>query len=62
LLGALAGEQADYVGFHLETIGCRYCQANLQDLRRQQDEAADMSARRRTKYFQSSAGYLPGDR
>jgi hypothetical protein len=62
LLAALDREPMDYIRFHLETIGCRYCQANLQDMQRQQQEAADMSARRRTKYFQSSAGYLRGDR
>jgi hypothetical protein len=58
LLGTLDGEPAEYVRFHLETIGCRYCQANLLDLQRQQQETAGYSARRRTKYFQSSAGYL----
>lgn len=62
LLGALDREHADYIHFHLETVGCRYCQANLQDLQRQQQETADNSARRRSKYFQSSAGYLRGDR
>lgn len=62
LLGALSAEEVDYVAFHIETIGCRYCQANLQDLRRQQEEAAESSARRRSKYFQSSAGYLRGER
>jgi len=58
LLGVTDTHQSEYVTFHLETIGCRYCQANLQDLRRQHDETAEFSARRRTKYFQSSAGYL----
>lgn len=62
LLGTLDAEPADYVAFHIETVGCRFCQANLQDLRRQQEEATDSSARRRKKYFQSSAGYLRGDR
>ena len=61
LLGALGREHCEYIRFHLETVGCRYCQANLQDLQRQQQEAADNSARRRSKYFQSSAGYLRGD-
>jgi hypothetical protein len=61
LLGVLGTELANYVRFHIETIGCRYCQANLHDLSRQQDEAADSSARRRKRYFQSSAGYLRGE-
>src|SRR5581483_8418586 len=57
LLEVLPDEQAAYLRFHLETVGCRYCQANLADLRRQQEEEADRSQRRRRKYFQSSAGY-----
>src|SRR2546427_4791486 len=41
LLGALDGGQAEYLDFHIKTIGCRYCQANLEDLRRQQEEKAE---------------------
>lgn len=58
LLGALAADQANYVQFHLETIGCRYCQANRDDLRREQEESQDHAQRRRSKYFESSAGHL----
>jgi anti-sigma factor RsiW len=58
LLGALDQEQATYVEFHLETIGCRYCKANHDDLRREQEESQDHAQRRRSKYFQSSAGHL----
>src|SRR5688572_24975053 len=36
LLGAMDGDQADYITFHIESVGCRYCQANLQDLKRRQ--------------------------
>jgi hypothetical protein len=61
LLGAMDRDHSDYVLFHLETVGCRVCQANLQDLQRQQQESGDNTARRRSKYFQSSAGYLRGD-
>jgi hypothetical protein len=59
LLGVLEPGLEDYVKFHLETVACRYCAASLQDLR-DQHAAADKVAtdRRRTKYFQSSAGYL----
>jgi hypothetical protein len=63
LLGVMEPELADYVRFHLEVVGCRLCQANLDDLR-SQHEAADQSLtnRRRARYFQSSAGYLsPSD-
>ena len=61
LLGALAEDVEQYVKFHLETIGCRVCQANLVDLQSQQKETANQSAARRTRYFQSSAGYLKRD-
>ena len=61
LLDALSEELADYVRFHTESIGCRFCLANLADLRRQQDEGSEAAASRRRKYFDSSAGYLQGD-
>ena len=34
LLGAGDSELLDYVEFHLKTIGCPYCQANLDDLKK----------------------------
>lgn len=58
LLGALDNGHASYVKFHVETVGCRYCQANLADLREQQSGAGEATTKRRRKYFQSSAGYL----
>ncbi|MBI3465710.1 MAG: hypothetical protein HY000_22050 [Planctomycetes bacterium] len=58
LLGILPDGEAEYITFHLETLGCRYCRANADDLRNQQSEAAAHAASRRKKYFQSSAGYL----
>lgn len=60
LLGVLSDEQSAYIKFHMEKIGCRYCQANMDDMRRQQEEAAEVVVNRRSKYFQSSAGYLDG--
>jgi hypothetical protein len=59
LLGVLEPGLADYVKFHLETVACRYCLASVEDLRAQH-AAEDKTAaqHRRTKYFQSSAGYL----
>jgi anti-sigma factor RsiW len=58
LLGALDPQAADFVTFHTQTSGCRACQANLDDLRYQQTEAAAQQQSRRRKYFQSSAGKL----
>jgi hypothetical protein len=57
LLDALPAEHAEYIRFHLETVGCRYCAANLDDLRESQQPSAG-TAQRRQKFFQSSAGYV----
>lgn len=57
LLGTLAPESSDYIRFHLDTIGCRYCQANLADLE-SASTSDEQPSRRRQKYFQTSAGYL----
>jgi anti-sigma factor RsiW len=58
LLGALDAGQAGYIEFHIRQVGCRLCQANFEDLRRQQEEAAESAQVRRSKYFQSTAGHL----
>ncbi len=61
LLKILDGEQAAYVKFHLEVVRCRLCNANLEDMQLQQQEASEMATTRRQRYFQSSAGYLQKD-
>jgi hypothetical protein len=61
LLGAIDEDLARYIDFHVEVVGCRYCQANLADLRLQRDGAEQAVATRRRKYFQSSAGYLKAE-
>jgi hypothetical protein len=33
LLGAAPPDLGDYIEFHLETVGCPYCMANLDDLK-----------------------------
>ena len=58
LLGGLSDEQARYVAFHIQVVGCRLCQANLADLESQQAEVEDATQHRRQRYFQSSAGLL----
>jgi hypothetical protein len=58
LLGALPADVAQYFRFHLDTIGCRYCLANLEDLRQSEKQDATDTAQRRQKFFQSSAGYV----
>ena len=58
LLGVLDDEQMEYVRFHLKTVACRLCHANLYDLERRQAESNESVVVRRRKYFDSSAGYL----
>ncbi len=58
LLDALPEDAADYVTFHLEMVGCRYCRANLADLENQQAESRQAVQTRRRRYFESSVGHL----
>jgi hypothetical protein len=61
LLGVLDADHADYIRFHLDAIGCRVCRASLADLEEQQTAATKTVEQRRTRYYQSSAGYLSPD-
>jgi hypothetical protein len=58
LLGVLDDDVRDYIQFHLQTIGCAYCLANLADLQTQQQDADGQVKKRRKRYYQSSAGLL----
>lgn len=58
LLGVLPEALADYTRFHLETVGCRWCNASLEDLRDRHAEGDEDAPRRRGRYFESSAGRL----
>ena len=58
LLDALPEDVARYVAFHLEVVGCRFCQANVADLESQQAESQEATQTRRRRYFQSSVGHL----
>ncbi len=57
LLGSLEPGEADYIEFHLRSIGCRICAANLHDLERSMRSAPETTDRRR-RFFESSAGRL----
>ncbi|QDT36456.1 hypothetical protein [Stratiformator vulcanicus] len=50
-------EERDYIRFHLERVGCRYCQANVDDLRNSDRSETDTSKRRK-RYFETSVGRL----
>lgn len=59
LLGTLSEQASQYIEFHLMTVGCRLCQANLSDLEEQSTSATAAPARRK-RFFESSAGLLRG--
>jgi hypothetical protein len=58
LLEVLDEGEQDYIRFHLETIHCPYCLANLADLQTVQKEPPPRAKERRRRFFKSSAGYL----
>lgn len=62
LLNTLEDERADFVRFHLETVGCPFCRANLADLDQRRAESARAADARRRRYFESSVGRLPRKR
>ena len=51
-----------YIDFHLQTVGCPYCTANLADLHARQKETDAQAKERRKRFFASSAGYLQAAR
>lgn len=55
-LGSLDDDWADYVAFHLDVLGCRFCLANRDDLQKQAD--ASEQAAFRNRILQSSVGFL----
>ena len=55
LIGAIDDDQAAWMRSHLEDVGCRYCEANVDDLRASRESDA---TERRRRYFQTSAGHL----
>jgi hypothetical protein len=58
LLQVLESDQQEYVEFHLHTIGCAFCLANLADLQALQKEPPSRTQHRRKRFFESSAGLL----
>src|SRR5262245_42703316 len=60
LLQVLDEPWMDYLKFHLETLGCPYCQANLADLQASQKEPGRATKQRRRRFFETSANLLRG--
>lgn len=60
LSDALPPDEADYIKFHLDTVKCRWCLANIDDLKETAPERGeDKPAARRRRFFQTSVGHLP---
>jgi hypothetical protein len=57
LHGILDADVHSYIDFHLKTIICASCLANLDDLREKQAEAPARATRSK-RFYQTSAGYL----
>ncbi len=57
LLQAADAGTSDYIRFHLETIGCRTCQANIEDLQQAQATTPE-TLERRQRIFASSVSRL----
>jgi hypothetical protein len=57
LHGVLDADLHRYIDFHLKTVVCPSCHANLDDLREKQAESTAQS-RRRKRYFETSARLL----
>lgn len=57
LLQASDAGTSDYIRFHLQTIGCRTCQANIEDLQQAQATAPE-TIERRQRIFASSVSRL----
>lgn len=57
LHGVIDADVRRYIDFHLQTIACPSCLANLDDLREKQAESATQTRRRR-RYLETSARLL----
>jgi RNA polymerase sigma factor (sigma-70 family) len=55
LLGTLDPAWQDYVAFHIDKLGCRFCRANLDDLRSETKQAPRAL---RDRVMQSTAGFF----
>lgn len=61
LLRVLDDDLTDYIQFHLETIGCRYCQAVMDELQNAALDGTPVVERRQRKFYESSVGHLKKD-
>ena len=56
-LDILSPAWKDFVDFHVKTLGCLYCNANLDELNR--DTGSAIRSSKKKQLFQSTVGFLP---
>jgi RNA polymerase sigma factor (sigma-70 family) len=56
LLGTLDEDWNNYVDFHVNTLGCKFCRANYEDLKAQSGKS--QSKKLRERIMESTAGFL----
>ncbi len=57
LLGVLKTAECEYIKFHLEEIGCQYCQSSVKDLIAEQTpDQQPTKETRRKRYFEAASG------
>ncbi len=56
LLGTLDNQWQEYVNFHINTLGCRFCMANFEDLKTQ--NMKNQGKQLRARIMESTAGFL----
>ena len=62
LFGVLDAQIEQYIDFHVNTVGCRLCQAMVSEFETVQKEQDSQPREKRTRrFFESSAGLLPDD-
>ncbi len=60
LLEVLDPDLADYIRFHIDVVGCPFCQANLADLEGKAETTTPAAQTRRQQIVQSSRHLLNG--
>ena len=58
LLNVMDDAARRYWDLHLEVVQCRYCRANLDDMRLRREERPDHTVARRRRFYESSIGRL----
>ncbi|GIW94605.1 MAG: hypothetical protein KatS3mg110_2646 [Pirellulaceae bacterium] len=61
LAGSLPEPLRSYVPFHIDLVGCPYCQANLEDLRERMSRNVHPPEDRRQRLYASGVRFLRSD-